>query len=146
MFSKTEHDHWSGPAGRSGFNDGVYEDSVLPVVASGQADIVDGSGPIGNGLILHATPGHSSGHVAIELADRGERGLFSGDIMHQPLQVFRPDWNSAFCDDPAQARVSRRWLLEQAAEQRATVFTAHFAASSAGLVTRRGDFFDWRFA
>jgi hypothetical protein len=65
--------------------------------------------------------------------------------MHQPLQVFRPDWNSAFCEHPANARASRRWLLEHVAETGSTVFTAHFANSSAGRVTRRGDRFDWSF-
>ena len=145
VFSKAEYDHWRGPAGREGFNAGVYEDSVLPVVASGQAEIVDGEGEVGDGLTFHPTPGHSIGHVAIRLANAGCCGLFSGDIMHQPLQVFRPDWNSAFCEDPTLARTSRRWLLEQAADSGATVFTAHFAASSAGRVTRRGGRFDWRF-
>jgi glyoxylase-like metal-dependent hydrolase (beta-lactamase superfamily II) len=145
VFSRTEYDHWSGPAGQEGFNAGVYADSVLPVVESGQAEIVDSDGAIGNGLVVHATPGHSPGHVAFELADRGERGLFSGDVMHQPQQVFHPDWNSTFCENPAQSRASRRWLLERAAEDRATVFTAHFADSSAGRVTRHGDSFDWRF-
>ena len=145
VFSKAEYDHWSGPAGREGFNAGVYEDSVLPVVASGQAQIVEGEDAIGDGLTFRPTPGHSIGHVAIELVDAGERGIFSGDIMHQPLQVFRPDWNSTFCEDPAQARASRRWLLEKAAEDASTVFTAHFANSSAGRVARIGDRFDWRF-
>jgi glyoxylase-like metal-dependent hydrolase (beta-lactamase superfamily II) len=145
VFSRAEYEHWKGPAGRDGFNAGVYEDSVLPVVDSGQAEIIDSDGAIGNGLILRATPGHSVGHVAIELGDRGQKGIFSGDIMHQPLQVFRPDWNSAFCDNAEQARASRRWLLEHAAEERAPVFTAHFAESSVGQVTRRGDGFDWRF-
>jgi glyoxylase-like metal-dependent hydrolase (beta-lactamase superfamily II) len=145
VFSKAEYEHWKGPAGREGFNAGVYEDSVLPVVESGQAEIVDGEGAIGNGLTFHPTPGHSVGHVAIKLASAGQRGIFSGDIMHQPLQVFRPDWNSAFCEHSEQARASRRWLLEQSAEEDATVFTAHFANSSAGCVTRRGDAFDWRF-
>jgi glyoxylase-like metal-dependent hydrolase (beta-lactamase superfamily II) len=145
VFSKAEYEHWKGPAGREGFNAGVYEDSVLPVVESGQAEIVDGEGAIGNGLTFHSSPGHSVGHVAIKLASAGQRGIFSGDIMHQPLQVFRPDWNSAFCEHSEQARASRRWLLEQSAEEDATVFTAHFANSSAGCVTRRGDAFDWRF-
>jgi glyoxylase-like metal-dependent hydrolase (beta-lactamase superfamily II) len=79
------------------------------------------------------------------LASNGRRGLFSGDIMHQPLQVFRPDWNTAFCYDQLLALTSRRWLLDYSAEEEATVFTAHFPASSAGLVTRRGESFDWRF-
>jgi hypothetical protein len=36
-------------------------------------------------------------------------------------------------------------LLERAVEDGSTVFTAHFASSSAGHVTRHGDHFDWRF-
>ncbi len=38
VFSKAEQDHWAGPAGRQGFNAGVYADSVLPVVESGGGD------------------------------------------------------------------------------------------------------------
>ncbi|SFO32277.1 Metallo-beta-lactamase superfamily protein [Bradyrhizobium sp. Ghvi] len=146
IFSKAEQDHWTGPAGQSGFNAGVYADSVLPVIEHRQAEIIDGDGLLANGLAVHATPGHSPGHVVFELADGGEKGLFGGDIMPQPLQVFRPDWNSAFCDDPAKARASRRWLLERAADDAAKVFTAHFAASSAGFVTRNHEGFDWLFA
>ncbi|KAA2236583.1 MBL fold metallo-hydrolase [Salinarimonas soli] len=146
VFSKAEHDHWSGPAGREGFNAGVFEDSVLPVIASGQSHLIDGEGSVGDGLTFHPTPGHSPGHVAIRLRGADRQGLFAGDIMHQPLQIVRPDWNSSFCLDPEAARASRRWLLEEAAERAATVFTAHFAQSSAGVVSRRGERFDWRFA
>ncbi|MEH2492739.1 MBL fold metallo-hydrolase [Bradyrhizobium sp. AZCC 2230] len=132
LFSKAEYEHWRGPAGKQGVNAGVYEDSVLPVVESGQAEIVDGEGSVGDGLMFHPTPGHTVGHVAIMLQSREHRAVFSGDIMHQPLQVFRPDWNSAFCEDPTRARASRRWLLEHAADTGSTIFTAHFANSSAG--------------
>jgi glyoxylase-like metal-dependent hydrolase (beta-lactamase superfamily II) len=145
LFSKTEYEYWSGPAGKEGANAGVYEDSVLPVVQSGQAGIVDGEGEVEGGLIFHPTPGHTAGHVAIKLVQGRDEALFSGDIMHQPVQVLRPDWNSAFCQDQDLARRSRRWLLEHAAENRSTVFTGHFAASSVGRVIRRGDRFEWRF-
>jgi glyoxylase-like metal-dependent hydrolase (beta-lactamase superfamily II) len=145
LFSRAEYDHWRGPAGKQGVNAGVYEDSVLPVVESGQAEIVDGEGAVGDGLVFHPTPGHTVGHVAVRLLSGADQAVFSGDIMHQPLQVFRPDWNSTFCGDPTHARASRRWLLEHAAETGSTVFTAHFANSSAGSVARRGDRFDWSF-
>ena len=145
VFSRAEYDYWLGQIGQEGFNANVFEDSVLPVIEKGQALIVEGEGLISECLFIHPTPGHSVGHLAIELLHRTQGGLFSGDIMHQPLQVFRPDWNSCFCSHPEQARASRRWLLEQAAERGLTVFTSHFANSSAGLVTRAGDHFDWRF-
>jgi glyoxylase-like metal-dependent hydrolase (beta-lactamase superfamily II) len=145
VFSRTEYEHWQTSAGKEGVNAGVYEDSVLPVVESGLMELVDGEGMAGADLLFKPTPGHTAGHVAIALQSGEEQAIFSGDVMHQPLQIFRPEWNSAFCEDSALARTSRRWLLEHAAETRSTVFTGHFAASSAGCVTRRGDQFDWRF-
>jgi hypothetical protein len=41
--------------------------------------------------------------------------LFSGEIMHNPVQVPCPDINSGFCQDPAQARAVRRRVLSEAA-------------------------------
>jgi glyoxylase-like metal-dependent hydrolase (beta-lactamase superfamily II) len=146
VFSRAEYDRWSAPDGGESHNAGVFEDSVLPVIATNQAQVIDGAGVIADGLAFHPTPGHSPGHVAVTLEDKDHLGLFSGDIMHQPVQVVRPEWNSRFCEDPLAARTSRRWLLEQAAEHDATVFTAHFAQSSAGFVTRCGDRFSWRFS
>jgi glyoxylase-like metal-dependent hydrolase (beta-lactamase superfamily II) len=143
VFSKTEHQHWSGPAGQIGFNAGVYNDSVLPVVEAGQAEIIDGKGEIGAGLLVEPTPGHSPGHVAFRLQSRDEEGLFSGDIMHQPIQIYHPDWNTAFCEEPNLARASRRWLLEHCAEHRALLLPAHFAGSFAGHVDRHGEGFAW---
>ncbi|MBP2299765.1 MBL fold metallo-hydrolase [Azospirillum picis] len=146
VFSRAERDHWEGAAGHSGFNAGVFTDSVLPVIEAGQATLAEEIGAIGDEIHFHPTPGHSVGHIAIELSAGGALGLFSGDIMHQPLQVVRPDWNSRFCEDARQACASRRWLLESAAERQATVFTAHFAASSAGTVTSGAAGFHWTFA
>ena len=145
VFSRAEHEYWLNQIGQEGFNANVFEDSVLPVIDKGQALIVDNEGLISDTLLIHPTPGHSVGHLAIELLHRTQGGLFSGDIMHQPVQVFRPEWNSCFCSHPEQARASRRWLLEQASERGLTVFTSHFANTSAGLVTQAGGRFDWQF-
>jgi hypothetical protein len=45
-------------------------------------------------------------HMAIEIRSRGQTASFSGDVMHSPLQVYRPQWNSTFCLDQPQARAS----------------------------------------
>ncbi|MFE0755725.1 MBL fold metallo-hydrolase [Inquilinus sp. NPDC058860] len=127
--------------------DGVYQDSVRPVLDAGLADLVsvDG-GEVLDGISFHPAPGHSIDHAVIRLRSRGEEALFAGDVMHHPLQVCEPGWNSRYCEFPEPARASRRWLLEQAAESGALVLPGHFAESSAGRVTRRGDRFDWTFA
>ena len=146
VFSEAEHAHWSGPAGREGVHAGVFEDSVLPVIAAGQARVVDGQAAVGERLRLVPTPGHSPGHLAVELEAGGQRALFCGDLLHHPAQVHHPAWNSRFCANAEAAQASRRWALDHAAESEAVLFTSHFAGSSAGRVERRGNSYCWRFA
>lgn len=125
---------------------GVYDDSVRPVVEAGLADLieVDGSEVL-DGISFLRTPGHSIDHASIRLVSEGQEALFAGDVMHHPLQVHEPGLTSCFCEFPEASLASRLWALEQAAERGATVFTTHFAETSAGRVTRTGGRFDWQF-
>jgi glyoxylase-like metal-dependent hydrolase (beta-lactamase superfamily II) len=149
VFSKVEQEYYSGPARdscRHRNSIAAYQDSVLPVIEAGQADMIDVDGSeFIDGLSFLPTPGHSIDHASISLSSCGEEALFAGDIMHHPLQIYRPEWNSVYCEFAGPARASRLWALEYAAERGATFFSTHFPESSAGLVTRKGDRFDWRF-
>jgi hypothetical protein len=51
--SKTEYEHWRGLAGKESVNASVCQGGVLPVIESGQAEIVDGEGAVGDRLNLH---------------------------------------------------------------------------------------------
>ncbi|AGA25010.1 MBL fold metallo-hydrolase [Singulisphaera acidiphila] len=130
-----------------GIYEGVYEDSVLPVIEAGLAReiVVDGT-EVAEGVSFLPSPGHSIDHACIRFASRGEQALFWGDVMHHPLQFVRPDWNSQFCEFPDAARESRRWAMNYAAETNALVFTTHFAESSVGRVSREGGRLAWHFA
>lgn len=125
---------------------GVYDDSVRPVIEAGLADAIEIDGQeILDGLSFQRTPGHSIDHASIRLVSQGQEALFAGDVMHHPLQVYETGLTSCFCEFPQASLTSRLRVLEQAAERRATVFTTHFAESSAGRVTRTGDRFAWKF-
>jgi hypothetical protein len=63
--------------GKEGVNPGVYQDSVLPVIESGQAEIVDGEGAVGDRPMLHSTLGQTVGHVAIKLRSGEHSAVFS---------------------------------------------------------------------
>jgi glyoxylase-like metal-dependent hydrolase (beta-lactamase superfamily II) len=130
-----------------GIYEGVYEDSVLPVIDAGLAReiVVDGT-EVAEDISFLPIPGHSIDHACIRFSSRGEQALFWGDVMHHPLQVVRPDCNSKFCEFPDAARESRRWAMDRAAETNALVFTTHFADSSVGRVSREGDRLAWHFA
>lgn len=134
-----------GPATRKPA-DRVYDDSVRPVIEAGLARLVtvDG-GEVLDGLSFIPTPGHSVDHASIRLVSRGEQALFAGDVMHHPLQVYEPSLNSCFCEFPEAASRSRAFVLEDAAESGATVFTTHFAQSSVGRISRTGGRFAWQF-
>jgi len=144
VFGQRERDFFTTP--ESAPRRMVFEDSVLPVIDAGQAHTVPDSGEeILDGIRLLPTFGHSPGHMAIEIRSRGQTALFSGDVMHSPMQVYQPDWNSVFCSGQDQARESRHWLLKHAAETDATLFAAHFPETSAGKVKRSGDGFEWSY-
>jgi hypothetical protein len=82
---------------------------------------------------------------SIHFSSLGEHAPFWGDVMHHPLQFAKPDRNSVFCEFPEAALKSRRWAMNHAAETNSLVFTTHFAESSAGRVSRKGDRFTWHF-
>lgn len=126
---------------------GVYGQSVAPILDAGLAEILDQVDGIevAEGLSFISTPGHSVDHASIRLRSRGEEALFIVDVMHNPLQAYAPELHSVFCEFPEPAQASRLKVLEMAAGSGATCFSAHFAGSSAGKVTRRGDRFAWQF-
>lgn len=75
----------------------------------------------------------------IILESDGDRALFAGDIIHTPLQLHHHGHDSCFCEDPAQARATRRRLLDWAADTTALVVPAHFSGRSALEITRQAD-------
>ena len=150
VFSRAEREFFDTPAGES--RRMVFDDSVLPVIDAGLAEeIGPGGGEYLPGIRFHPTPGHSAGHMSIEIESAGAHAIFSGDVWHHPIQVYRPGWSSVFCADQHRATVSRRWLLDRAVETGATVFTPHFAGTSAGVVevgdvsAQSNGGFAWRF-
>ncbi|MEW6641740.1 MAG: MBL fold metallo-hydrolase [Pseudomonadota bacterium] len=125
----------------------VYRESMLPVIEAGLGNpiVVDGS-EIVDGLSFHPTPGHSIDHASIRLRSCGEEAWFMGDVLHHPLQVYRPDLRSVYCEFIAPAERSRRWMLAQAAASGSLCFSSHFAETAAGHVGRRANGFTWQFA
>jgi glyoxylase-like metal-dependent hydrolase (beta-lactamase superfamily II) len=125
---------------------GVYEDSVEPIMAAGRAELIniDGSKII-DGISFHSTPGHSIDHASILLESNGERALFGGDVLHHPLEIYRPDLVTMFCEFPDAAPRSRKWLLEFASETGAMYFSSHFSVTSAGRITQHNGEYIWEF-
>lgn len=125
--------------------DGVFEDSVMPVVEAGLDQRIEIDNTVIEGFRFHSTPGHSIDHASISVTSRGKTALFWGDVMHHPLQFRRPETNSVYCEFPKAAQQSRHKAMQLAAELDALVFTTHFGDSSVGKVSRQAHGFDWQF-
>ena len=87
------------------------------------------------------TPGHTPGHVSVRIASDGEEALITGDFMHHPCQIARPEWSSTADSDPFQARHTRERMLTGLAETPTLVIGTHFAGRTAGRIVRDGDAF-----
>ena len=79
-------------------------------------------------------PGHTPGHVAVEVSSGEETFLYLVDLVFQPIHVERPEWYTAFDIDPDLVVESRRQLLDRAAKRATLVMAQHFPAPGLGQI------------
>jgi glyoxylase-like metal-dependent hydrolase (beta-lactamase superfamily II) len=116
------------------FNVSVFDESVRPVVEAGVATIVSVPYEISPSLTIEPAPGHTVGHAMLRLVSEGARAFFVGDVLHHPVQVFRPDLHLPGCDDLTQAIATRRTVFRRTCDEQALVFPAHFPAPHHGRI------------
>jgi glyoxylase-like metal-dependent hydrolase (beta-lactamase superfamily II) len=114
----------------------VYADSIAPVLD--RAVLWESTYRVDSNLSLEPAPGHTPGSSIVRLASGPDRAVFVGDLLHSPVQILEPRYNSCFCEDPQQAADTRRSVLERAADTGELVVPAHFAGTSAVEVRRDG--------
>ena len=142
VFHKNEYRYWEEHGGVNqgpGSEDGSFEDSVLPVMAAGQVALVDNDFAIDDTLTLDPTPGHSPGHVCVDVRARGGHAVLAGDVVHHPIQIARPEWNSRFCVDPDMSRDTRKRFVDRHAETDVLILPAHFATPTVGRIVCNGE-------
>jgi glyoxylase-like metal-dependent hydrolase (beta-lactamase superfamily II) len=140
VFARDEYAHWEKESALGSERIGLtFIDSVLPVVEAGQAVLVDHDHQIEDGIWLEPTPGHSPGHVIVNVESNGERGAFIGDLMHHPIQVPHPEWSTCFCWDMEMSAASRTAFVDTHTDAGTLVLPVHFAGATAGHITCDGD-------
>ncbi|MCB1750066.1 MAG: MBL fold metallo-hydrolase [Gammaproteobacteria bacterium] len=131
-----EFEHWRGE--QDHFGD-VFGESVAPVFEAGLVDLVQSDHDVGDGVCFESTPGHTPGHVSVHIRSQGEEAIITGDMMHHPCQVARPDWVTPFDTDSAQARATREAFLARYADTPTLILGTHFANPVGGRIVRDGD-------
>ncbi len=141
LMGRIEYEHWRDHAEREDHR-AVFADSVAPVFEAGLVDLVETDHVLTDEIDLIPTTGHTPGHVSVRIRSRGQQALITGDFMHHPCQMARPDWSTTADSDAEAARITRRRMLAQLAGQPTLVIGTHFAAPTAGHVVHDGD--AWR--
>ncbi len=136
LTSRVEREFWAGYA-MDEAREQMFRDSVIPVEEAGRLHLVDVPAEgveVASGLRLIPTPGHTPGHLAVELTSRGRTALITGDCVHHPVQLAHPGIGACVDIDPGQSEASRRGLLDSLAGTDTLLLGTHFAPPTAGRV------------
>jgi glyoxylase-like metal-dependent hydrolase (beta-lactamase superfamily II) len=149
VFHKREYAAWeaSTKAGetRPGGGGSVFTMNCEPVVAAGQALLVDDDFSLDDCITIEPTPGHTPCHCCVHINSGGQHAVITGDLMHHALQIHRPAWSTMFCWDPIEAADSRTRFLASVADTDTKLLPIHFPNPSVGRVESNGDRFRWRY-
>jgi glyoxylase-like metal-dependent hydrolase (beta-lactamase superfamily II) len=136
-----EWDFWTGdnatrglPSERAGFVTGARRNYAA---IKDKVKMVRPGDDIVAGLRLVDTPGHTQGHVSLELTG-GDGLLVGGDVLTHPLISFaHPDWRPTADHVPEQAAGTRAKLLDRLATERSKLIGFHLPYPGVGVVERK---------
>jgi len=138
LFAKTEWEHWDANEDEKVYGP-VLADSVRPVVEAGLVDLVEMDHQICAEVCFEPTPGHTPGHVSVHIRSKGTEALITGDCIHHPVQMTRPDWCSSADVDQAQGLNTREALLQRYVDDDILIIGTHFATPTAGHIKHLSD-------
>jgi glyoxylase-like metal-dependent hydrolase (beta-lactamase superfamily II) len=148
VFTRSDYEFFRVASERDPVSGPAFGDSVQPIVEAGLADLVDPGHVLiedaQTRLWLEDAAGHSPGSVIVRLHSSSSEAVFSGDLIHHPVQLVRPGAiNLAMEHHPEKAAATRIRVVESLADSGIAVFPAHFTGSPGGRILRDGPGFRW---
>jgi len=143
LMGRVEFEYWRDQQGRAEHPEqtAVFGDSVKPVFDAGLVDLVETDHRITPEVSLVPTLGHTPGHISVRISSKGEEALITGDFVHHPCQMARPDWAATVDYDQKMSTQTRRDVFGRLAGTPTLVIGTHFAGPTAGRIVRDGDAF-----
>jgi glyoxylase-like metal-dependent hydrolase (beta-lactamase superfamily II) len=139
IFSKTELDFWVEAASKG--DQPQIVDSVIPIVEAKACDLVTSDHSLNDLVTLIPTPGHTIDHYAVTIGKGGKDAVFTGDLIHTPLQALHTELSFRMDYNAAQGAATRKKFLETYCDTDTLCCFAHFPSPSKGYVKRWGNGF-----
>jgi glyoxylase-like metal-dependent hydrolase (beta-lactamase superfamily II) len=146
---KEEWDFWTSEQAEQRLDEHVREILIrfarenLPPL-QGKIDLLDRETEIVPGIRAIAAPGHTPGHMALEISSEGEQLLCISDAALHPIHLEQLEWYAVVDFAPQEAVSTRRRLLSRAAAQKALVLAFHFPFPGLGHIVQKGDAWQWQ--
>ncbi len=141
LYVDVELAHWHAEHERQ--HREAWVDSVQPILDAGLAEEVSADADLGHGLRLVSTPGHTPGHVSLDISAGAEPITITGDLVHHPMQLARPDIAEVADHDADLARRTRSDFFDHHARHGTLLAATHFPGNPMGRAERDGP--AWRF-
>lgn len=110
---------------------------------SDRIDLIEDGAEIAPGVRAIAAPGHSPGHLVLDIASGDERLLYGADTVLHPIHLEHPDWLTVFDIHPGPTTSTRRRILDLAARDQVLMTSYHFPFPGLGRVMMEGDVWRW---
>ncbi len=127
VMGRTEWEYWTAEANlatMSTWAARLVRRCLLPL--AGRVTLVEPGSEIAPGIRAVDAPGHTVGHLAVEIVSGSERLLHVADAFLHPIHLEHPDWMAAYDADAAQTVETRRALCRRAVASDALVLAFHF--------------------
>jgi glyoxylase-like metal-dependent hydrolase (beta-lactamase superfamily II) len=124
---KVEWDFWLSPEGEGANPDGaqIARNHLVPLRVAGLLELVEEEAEVLPGIHMFPTPGHTPGHMSVEIASGDTRAIAAGDVLLHEWVFEHVDWYAVPETDPDLVGATRRNLLERAASEGSIVQAFH---------------------
>jgi glyoxylase-like metal-dependent hydrolase (beta-lactamase superfamily II) len=148
---KQEWDFWmSNPSLAELPVDGRFKEAMLASAQKnlppihGQLDLLQEETEIHRGVSAIAAPGHTPGHMALEISSGGEQLIFVADAIIDPIDIEYPQACAVIDHQPDKMVATRVRLLNKAAEGKTLLLASHFPNPGLGHVVPLGAGWQWQ--
>ncbi len=118
-------------------NVGTFENSVLPVLEAGLAEIVPANHRINEHFSVEPAFGHTVGHSLLRVETDVREAYFAGDAFHHVLEVHYPELHDKAAEAPDVELATRHRILDTCIAKNALLIPAHFPDPFGGTVSRK---------
>jgi glyoxylase-like metal-dependent hydrolase (beta-lactamase superfamily II) len=120
----------------------VAQDNLLPL--RDQIDFINYEAEIIPGIRGIPAPGHTPGHMVVEVCSGSDQLLYISDTVLHPIHLEEPDWYSAVAINPHRVVATRRRILAMASKEHVFTLASHFPFPGLGHIIPKGERWRWQ--